>query len=189
MSISSTCIARSGSTLSNFGGTLHNAISIIANKKFNNSNSDSNVTLVEVCISFSLSIDKGESNGKLPLRTCPGSSVSESYQSLTGLWFLPNWFKGWIPIIIMVLLIDSEKRIMYWCDNQLYLRLLLSSIFQCHIIWVYNFLEYHLSILSFLTQYLRRYKFVRHCGTIFWIFLHEYSQKTANYQNFVFNSS
>ena len=45
---------------------------------------------------------KGESNGKLPLRTCPGCSISET-SCRTGLWFLPNQPKGWIPIIIIII--------------------------------------------------------------------------------------
>jgi hypothetical protein len=43
----------------------------------------------------------GESNSKLPLRTCPGCSVPEPYQSPDwyGSGLCPNWPKGWILII------------------------------------------------------------------------------------------
>jgi hypothetical protein len=39
-------------------------------------------------------LKQGESNGKLPLRTCPGCSVSEPYWSPDWFWFLPNQPKG-----------------------------------------------------------------------------------------------
>jgi hypothetical protein len=37
---------------------------------------------------------RGESNGKLPLRTCPECSVPEPTSRLTGLWFLPKPAQG-----------------------------------------------------------------------------------------------
>jgi len=53
---------------------------------------------------FSVYETTGESNGKLPLRTCPGCSVPEPYRSpewvlvparhLTGFWFLPRLAQG-----------------------------------------------------------------------------------------------
>jgi len=48
---------RSGSTLSNSVGTLHIAISVSTYEKFNNSNSDYDVALLEFCIAFNVSID------------------------------------------------------------------------------------------------------------------------------------
>jgi hypothetical protein len=41
---------------------------------------------------------------------------------------------------------------------------------------VYKYFQYYVSILSFQTQSLHRYKRGGKCGTIFWMFLHEYSQ-------------
>jgi hypothetical protein len=45
---------------------------------------------------------------------------------------------------------------------------------------VYNFFEYHTSILSIQIKYILRCKLGGQRYTIFWIFLHIYSQKTAN---------
>ena len=71
-------------------------------EKFNHSKSAYDVALVEVCISFTESI-------------------------------------------------ENETYITYCCENYFYLTLLLSKIFQCYLFWVYNFLEYHLIIISFKT--------------------------------------
>jgi hypothetical protein len=48
-------------------------------------------------------LNAGESNGKLPLRICPGCSVLEPYQSPNWALVCPDWPKGWIPIIIIII--------------------------------------------------------------------------------------
>jgi len=134
---------RSGSTYTNSGGTLHSATSVITHENVNYQSWDYDIALVQVCISFNVSMYN-------EILVCISSC----------------------------------------CDNQLYLKpsslkcsswnLISEWHFMSHILStesnfkIYNFFEYHLSILSFQTQYLHRYKRGGQCGTIFWTFLHEY---------------
>jgi hypothetical protein len=47
---------RAGSTYYGSGGTIHNATRVIIHERYNDSNYDYDVALVQVCISFNVSI-------------------------------------------------------------------------------------------------------------------------------------